>query len=776
MANYDPAAEVAADVANEAPPAPDPNAQALKEAGIPPGTQYLYHSGGYTFGSDKPLSADELAHIVGQLPPEPEHGIFQEFGNAAAREMVSAGQGVGNAVRGLGLGGGDPKTASMIYNKYMAEHAPAVPSISDIKSGHDVALYIANLLGSASPYVAAALLGARTGTGMLPAAILGAAAGGGAESERPGSTLGSDLTAAGLGALFGGTRGAVMTAPAASLLKKITRGAAGNALLGAAQGATSNIPQAVSSGEPVEAMPDVGTIGEGALQGALAGGILGGAHGIAERVPGAVARAIQGQDPETARANGNLAQRIANEAQASNLDLNRVNYDDPRGAKVVLDNVHNQLAEDIKGVANVLKPMLDPAQAKAIDDLLERTQAQSALRDARNKVKGSVSDDDLAQIHDMVGHTQEGQLLLDLLRQSNALSDLYRGGLKGGISKYTDWFNPFPNASSMGSLPGLIGAYRPALAIGSMWAHPLLPFIAGGITAAGRGIDALTGRRSTVQRFVNQNLANAAPNPYQGLPSVLFHKQMLDEAYRMNQEFDKREAFRRAQYNEALNQAYAQERDRQLKAQAAQQAYLNQREQQFRLFNRLANDPGQNGFDRYVYNQTGVRPADAVPGMLELFRRGAITHNEFHSFFYNPRDLMKGNIGNHVVDLLARLADSGTIARDPAWQGPVVPNQGPGSGSSGGPQAQIFNPLAYAAQAAGNQARVTAAQSRVAASNADPVVKQAINDAIAAIGRTTSRAEAMGIRENLINSLRDPLAKVLARQETHPLVAQIRHP
>jgi hypothetical protein len=89
----------------------------------------------------------------------------------------------------------------------------------------------------------------------------------------------------------------------------------------------------------------------------------------------------------------------------------------------------------------------------------------------------------------------------------------------------------------------------------------------------------------------------------------------------------------------------------------------------------------------------------------------------------------------------------------------------------------VRNPAAYAAQAAGNQARVTAAMERVANSEHSSNAKQRINDAIAAIGRTNNRADAESVRQNLVQSLANhsPEAARYAHQELEPLVSQIRH-
>jgi hypothetical protein len=134
---------------------------------------------------------------------------------------------------------------------------------------------------------------------------------------------------------------------------------------------------------------------------------------------------------------------------------------------------------------------------------------------------------------------------------------------------------------------------------------------------------------------------------------------------------------------------------------------------------------------------------------------------------------MEGNAGNHIMDMLDHMARSGQLERDPQWSSNASANVSPEA-----PQVQsVRNPAAYAAQAAGNQARVTAAMERVANSEHSSNSKQRINDAIAAIGRTNNRADAESVRQNLVQSLatHSPEAARFAHQELEPLVAQIRH-
>jgi hypothetical protein len=122
---------------------------------------------------------------------------------------------------------------------------------------------------------------------------------------------------------------------------------------------------------------------------------------------------------------------------------------------------------------------------------------------------------------------------VDLVRQSNSLTDLFSNGLKGGVSRYTDILNPLARSgkensygsSVLGSLPiagtklgELLALYHnPSVAV---------PLAAG--YGIGRGIDAITGRRSTVAKFVTQNRLDNNPGVGGFYRSIYDQTGMLD--------------------------------------------------------------------------------------------------------------------------------------------------------------------------------------------------------------------------------------------------------
>ena len=60
---------------------------------------------------------------------------------------------------------------------------------------------------------------------------------------------------------------------------------------------------------------------------------------------------------------------------------------------------------------------------------------------------------------------------------------------------------------------------RPIASIGAATANPLIPAAQIGAVGIGRGVDALTGRRSRVRRYIEQN-AGPGGIPQQTLPSL----------------------------------------------------------------------------------------------------------------------------------------------------------------------------------------------------------------------------------------------------------------
>ena len=107
---------------------------------------------------------------------------------------------------------------------------------------------------------------------------------------------------------------------------------------------------------------------------------------------------------------------------------------------------------------------------------------------------------------DLAGDTFEGQRLLSLIRQSNELTAIHNAGYQGGVSRITDQFSPIGSQASYDrGFSTIESTIRPVAAIGAGVMNPAIPAAQAAAVGIGRGIDALTGRRSRVRRYIEQN-------------------------------------------------------------------------------------------------------------------------------------------------------------------------------------------------------------------------------------------------------------------------------
>ena len=99
----------------------------------------------------------------------------------------------------------------------------------------------------------------------------------------------------------------------------------------------------------------------------------------------------------------------------------------------------------------------------------------------------------------LLGPYREAAELQQLFDQGDVLTDLFQDGLKGGVSQFTDFLNPITDNS------GNYDPNRSLSTIGSLYGASVVgPLKSAGIVAGGRLIDAATGRRSKVNRFVKK--------------------------------------------------------------------------------------------------------------------------------------------------------------------------------------------------------------------------------------------------------------------------------
>ena len=251
-----------------------------------------------------------------------------------------------------------------------------------------------------------------------------------------------------------------------------------------------------------------------ALESAVIGGAIGGGTRTGIEGTAAVGRGVRsaipgGYTPADPEAAADFAQRLQAIAQRDGFDLNNVsNNNEVKGARAAVDQAHKEIQIDLKDIKNDVKTIIDTKDSDTEQVRTDKKAVQRAFEQARNKTKNTVGTAEMEATQRLLGNTAEGQQLLRLFRQSNELTTLHNQGYVGGLSQYTDALSPLPSNTGYSDralieLPtrlGLSGAAAGATGGASV------PIQLGAV-AAGRGIDALTGRRSRVAKFV-QDQAN----------------------------------------------------------------------------------------------------------------------------------------------------------------------------------------------------------------------------------------------------------------------------
>ena len=267
------------------------------------------------------------------------------------------------------------------------------------------------------------------------------------------------------------------------------------------------------------------------LKQSMAAGTLGaGARAVTgapmTAVRGAVAGAKAAKAPFKV-GNAAAATRVANRLKAAADESNLVNLKDSNpnryenSAMVTADTVHIQMAEELKAAVADLRPELTQDDG-SLSGLVKKATALAGLRGARNKRKGLVTPSQREALEARIGSFDKGQKILQLVDESNELTNLLNRGTLGGLSKHAEILNPLSGSDVTRAAKTLL-----------MGGHALGGVSSAGITIAGqagtygaaRGVDALTGRRYPIQKFVNDFAGkDTGPSPTQGTHSLAMHR------------------------------------------------------------------------------------------------------------------------------------------------------------------------------------------------------------------------------------------------------------
>ena len=207
-------------------------------------------------------------------------------------------------------------------------------------------------------------------------------------------------------------------------------------------------------------------------------------------------------DPETGQAAGDVARMMDEIAKSEGFNRKNVDPSSQQGANAILNAARSRVRAEIDQNMSILnKEILKNADAET------KAKFKETLRQARNKVSNTVTKENLEFVKQKVGNTYEGRSLLNALRKSNVITEVYSSGLKGGVSQFTDNFNPLPRFGRSYTPAGLLTGninMGAAAATGGQTLAIQIPAVVGG-----RAIDAVTGRRSKVNTFIRKNRKKA---------------------------------------------------------------------------------------------------------------------------------------------------------------------------------------------------------------------------------------------------------------------------
>tara|TARA_B100000767_G_scaffold48156_1_gene42981 strand:+ start:2477 stop:4879 length:2403 start_codon:yes stop_codon:yes gene_type:complete len=236
-------------------------------------------------------------------------------------------------------------------------------------------------------------------------------------------------------------------------------------------------------------------MGDAGLIGSTLSGAANTAISTVSKTGEVVFKSRQDLDPEVDQAAGDVARMLKEIASDNNYNLKDVENSSQKGANQALKAARDEIKLDVQTAA-------DKIQDKIINDLDKRTQKKfkQIVANSNLKVGGSVTPQDIKFIKDLGIKYEPVQDMVNGLYKSNVLTEVYAAGLKGGFSKFTDVFNPLSDAGRSYGMAGrsIAGAVGGGALYGS-GGYSL------GIAAGGRAIDAVTGRRSKVKRFVKKN-------------------------------------------------------------------------------------------------------------------------------------------------------------------------------------------------------------------------------------------------------------------------------
>jgi len=297
---------------------------------------------------------------------------------------------------------------------------------------------------------------------------------------------------------------AAQTAAASGALNALIPGRGGIVKRTAAETATEGAQSAVeqtgsTAGTDVGLQIDPRQVAGEAILGGTAAGGVNVALTTVNSAGDKVFKPKEDLDPETTQAASDVSALLQRVADENGYNLKDIDSSSKKGANQTLEGARDVLLKDLE--AQVIS-LTEKGQIKALSPE-DKAFFKQAIRQSKGKVGTTVTKENFDFMQDRFGNTREGQALLNTFRRSNVLTEVYAGGLKGGVSKFTDMFNPLPSIGRAYNPAGMVAGNintGAALATGGQSLAAQIPLVVGG-----RAIDAVTGRRSKVNRFVKKN-------------------------------------------------------------------------------------------------------------------------------------------------------------------------------------------------------------------------------------------------------------------------------
>ena len=297
---------------------------------------------------------------------------------------------------------------------------------------------------------------------------------------------------------------AAQTAAASGALNALIPGRGGIVKRTAAETATEGAQSAVeqtgsTAGTDVGLQIDPRQVAGEAILGGTAAGGVNVALTTVNSAGDKVFKPKEDLDPETTQAASDVSALLQRVADENGYNLKDIDSSSKKGANQTLEGARDVLLKDLE--SQVIS-LTEKGQIKALSPE-DKAFFKQAIRQSKGKVGTTVTKENFDFMQDRFGNTREGQALLNTFRRSNVLTEVYAGGLKGGVSKFTDMFNPLPSIGRAYNPAGMVAGNintGAALATGGSSLAAQIPLVVGG-----RAIDAVTGRRSKVNRFVKKN-------------------------------------------------------------------------------------------------------------------------------------------------------------------------------------------------------------------------------------------------------------------------------